>query len=116
MAKRKSASVRRRTARRGRGARAAQRTTRRIKRAGASCILLGVVLAKSNGLPINNALVKIVGGSSNFGRQTHTNAFGLYVMTNLTPERDLIEASKGTKFLEKDKTLTSPFTILNFSI
>jgi len=75
-----------------------------------------VVVAKSNGLPVNNALVKIVGGSSNFGRQTHTNAFGLYVMTNLTPERDLIEASKGTKFLEKDKTLTSPITILNFSI
>jgi hypothetical protein len=114
MAKKKKATPRRILKRQG-VKRPTKRTIRRIPRAGALCILIGVVLDKSSGLPVNNALVKIVAGSD-FGRETHTNAFGLYVFTNLTPGRHLIEASKGTKIQEKDKTLTIGINVLNFSI
>jgi len=114
MAKRKGSAGRRRAPKRG-GRKSTKRTARRAALAGASCILVGVVVDKSTRLPVNNALVKIVGGTSNFGRQTHTNAFGFYLLSNLVAERDLIEASKGTKVQEKDKIVTS-ISVLNFAI
>jgi len=101
-------------AKRGGAKRSAKRGVQRTTLA-ATCILVGVVVDKNSGLPVNNALVKIVGGS-NFGKETHTNAFGLYVLANLSPGRHLIEASKGTQIQEKDKTLTVGVNILNFSI
>jgi hypothetical protein len=82
-------------------------------RAAATAILVGIVQDATTRLPINNAMVKIVGGS-NVGRTTHTNAVGLYVLKNLQLGRNLIEASKGARFLEKDKTLVAVLNILNF--
>ena len=115
MAKRKG-SGRKRTATRRGGAKSAKRGGRRAARAFGAALAIGVVVDKNTRLPVGNAMVKIVGGSANFGKTTHTNAFGLYVLTNLTPERDLVEASKGSKVQEKDKIVTAPITILNFTI
>jgi len=115
MAKKKRAPRTRRILKRSGVKRSTKRGVRRIALAGGSCILIGVVLNSSSGLPVNNALVKIVGGGD-FGKEAHSNAFGLYVFTNLTPGRHLIEASKGAKFQEKYKTLTAGLNFLNFSI
>lgn len=82
-------------------------------RAAATAILVGIVQDATTRLPINHAMVKIVGGS-NFGRTTFTNAVGLYVLKNLKLGRNLIEASKAARFQEKDKTLVAGLNILNF--
>jgi len=84
-------------------------------RAGASAILAGFVQDKVTKLPINNAMVKIVGGS-NFGRTTFTNALGVYALKNLALGRNLVEASKSPKVQEKDKTLVAGLNILNFTL
>jgi hypothetical protein len=84
-------------------------------RAAARAILAGFVQDRNTGLPVNNAMVKIVGGS-NFGRTTFTNAIGLYALKNLALGRNLVEASKGAKVQEKDKTLVAGLNILNFTL
>jgi predicted MFS family arabinose efflux permease len=116
MAKKK-ARARKRIATRRRATKSSKRGGRRTARALAlPAVVVGVVLSGSTGLPVGNAMVKVVGGTANFGKTTHTNAFGLYVLTNMTPERDLVEASKGSKVQEKDKIVSAPITILNFTI
>jgi hypothetical protein len=91
-----------------------RKPTKRSARARAAvAILVGFVQDANTRLPINNAMVKIVGGS-NFGRTTFTNALGLYVLRNLALGRNLIEASKGARVQEKDKTLVAGLNILNF--
>ena len=82
-------------------------------RAAATAILVGIVQDATTRLPINQAMVKIVGGS-NVGRTTHTNAVGLYVLKNLQLGRALVEASKAASIQEKDKTLVAGLNILNF--
>jgi len=79
----------------------------------APAILVGIVQDATTHLPINHAMVKIVGGS-NFGRTTYTNAVGLYALKNLTLGRSLVEASKGARVQEKSKTLVAGLNILNF--
>jgi hypothetical protein len=82
-------------------------------RAAATAVLVGIVQDATTRLPINHAMVKIVGGS-NFGRTTYTNAVGLYVLKNLKLGRNLVEASKAARVQEKDKTLVAGLNILNF--
>jgi len=106
----------------GRKRTVARRRTRKLGKRGvarafaAGAIVIGVVLDANTRVPVANAMVKVVGGTANFGKTTHTNAFGLYALVSMTPERDLIEASKGAKVQEKDKVVTAPITILNFTL
>jgi hypothetical protein len=81
--------------------------------AAASAILVGVVQDATTRVPINRAMVKIVGGS-NFGKTAYSNAVGLYALKNLKLGRNLIEASKGARVQEKDKTLVAGLNIQNF--
>jgi hypothetical protein len=82
-------------------------------RALATATLVGIVQDATTRLPINHATVRIVGGA-NVGRKAFTNVFGLYALTNLDVGRHLIEASKGARFLEKDKRLVAGLQFLNF--
>lgn len=116
MAKKSARGGRKRTAARRRTTKSARRGGRRSARSFGAAVVIGVVLDKNTRLPVGNAMVKVVGGTANFGKTTHTNVFGLYVLANMTPERDLVEASKGAKVQEKDKIVTAPITILNFTI
>jgi hypothetical protein len=95
---------------------AGARKKARVAKGGAPFVIVGVVTDKNTGLPLNNILVKIVGGTINFGKEAHTNLVGLYLMTNIFPERILIEASGGGHTpVEKSKTITG-HTIINFAI
>jgi len=78
-------------------------------------VIVGIVTDKNTGVPLNNARVQCVGGSANFGKKAFTNAFGLYLIPNICPERTLIEASFGSRVLEKNKTITG-HTIINFQL
>src|SRR3954452_5228330 len=82
-------------------------------RAAATASLVGIVQDATTRVPINRAMVKIVGGS-NFGRTTYSNAVGLYVLKNLTPGRALVEGSKTGRVQEKDKNLVAGLNTLNF--
>jgi hypothetical protein len=113
----KKGAGRKQTVKRGRASKSPKRTVRRIARAGGlNAIVVGVVVDGGSGLPVNNARVQDVGGTGNFGRKAFTNIFGLYVLPNMVPGRNLIEASKGAKVQEKDKTIAAPLTILNFTL
>src|SRR5262245_9076683 len=98
MAKRRKAAAKARRARpRARGPQKA-----RLTRAVCRFVIVGLVTDKTTGVPLNNARVQCVGGSANFGKKAFTNALGLYLIPNICPERTLIEASFGSRVLEKD--------------
>ena len=96
------------------GSRKSARRPARARAAG-QATLVGVVQDANTRLPVNRAMIKIVGGS-NFGRTTFTNVVGLYALKNLAVGRNLVEASKGAKVQEKDKTLVAGLNILNFTL
>jgi hypothetical protein len=112
MAKRRKAATKKKTTRpRPRAGRKAKLT----KAAPCHFVIVGLVTDKNSGVPLNNAMVKCVGGPGNFGKTAHTNILGLYLIPNICPERTLIEASLPGRVLEKDKTITG-HTIINFAI
>jgi len=112
MAKRRT--VRRGTSRSGRGR--ARKAQARPKRLAATYLIVGVVVDRVTWQPLNNMLLKMVGGTLNFGKQARTNRFGLYAIPSVFPEKILIEASgAGHAPVEKMKTITGN-TIINFKM
>jgi len=93
-------------------------STKKAKLTGAAVchfVIVGLVTDKTTHVPLNNAMVKCVGGPGNFGKTAHTNLLGLYLIPNICAERTLIEASLPGRVQEKDKTVTG-HTIINFEI
>jgi len=111
MAKRRKTAAKKTSRPRARGRQKAKLTRAALCR----FVIVGLVTDKNNGAPLNNAMVKCVGGPGNFGKTAHTNILGLYLIPNICPERTLIEASLPGRVLEKNKTITG-HTIINFAI
>jgi hypothetical protein len=63
----------------------------------ATYTLKGKITDSATGAPLQNALVKIVGGSLNFGKSAVTNSKGKYKMTGVKPEKIILEASLAYK-------------------
>lgn len=73
----------------------------------ATYTLRGQITDAKTGLPVRNALVKIVGGTSpNFGREAVTNRFGRYRIPGLQPERIIVEATLRYEPTQQMKNLT----------
>jgi protocatechuate 3,4-dioxygenase beta subunit len=66
--------------------------------------LKGKVKDATTGTPVPDALVKIVGGTLNFGKSAITNSSGRYKITGVKPEKLIIEAALSYK--PKDQILT----------
>jgi hypothetical protein len=77
--------------------------------------LKGKITDATTGLAVRNALVKIVGGTLNFGKSAVTNASGRYTMTGVQPEKIILEASLA--YQPKAKMLTvSANTTVNLAL
>jgi len=59
--------------------------------------LKGKITDSGTGAAVQNALVKIVGGTTNFGKSAVTNSKGKYKITGVKPEKIILEASLAYK-------------------
>jgi Carboxypeptidase regulatory-like domain len=77
--------------------------------------LKGKITDAATGKGVGNAMVKIVGGTLNFGKTAMTNSSGRYTMTGVKPEKIIIEASLA--YQPKAKMLTvSMNTTVNLAL
>jgi protocatechuate 3,4-dioxygenase beta subunit len=81
----------------------------------ATFTLKGKVKDATMGTAVPNALVKIVGGTANFGKSAITNSAGRYKITGVKPEKIILEAALSYK--PKGQMLTvSGNTTVDFSL
>jgi hypothetical protein len=73
--------------------------------------LKGKITDAATGLRLPNALVKIVGGTLNFGKSAVTNSSGRYKITGVKPEKIILEAALAYKPLGKMKVISTNTTI-----
>jgi protocatechuate 3,4-dioxygenase beta subunit len=81
----------------------------------ATFTLKGKVKDATMGTPIPNALVKIVGGTANFGKSAITNSSGRYKIIGVKPEKIILEAALAYKPKGQMHTVSAN-TTLNFSL
>ena len=77
----------------------------------ATCTLKGKIMDAATGAAVWNALVKIVSGTSNFGKSAVTSSSGRYKITGVKPEKIILEASLEYKPKEKMLTVSANTTV-----
>ena len=81
----------------------------------ATFTLKGKIKDSATGAAVRNALVKIVGGTSNFGKSAVTNSKGKYKITGVKPEKIILEASLAYKPKGQMFTVAANTTV-NFAL